>query len=41
MKTVVVGLALLLGGCAGLESPDPASPYYAYSQGGSCSSGGR
>ena len=28
MKTVVIGLALRLGGCAGLESPDPASPYY-------------
>lgn len=33
MKTIVTGLVLLLGGCAGLESPDPASPYYAYSQG--------
>jgi len=33
MKTIVIGLALLLGGCAGLESPDPASPYYAYTHG--------
>jgi hypothetical protein len=24
---------VLLGGCAGLESPDPASPYYAYTSG--------
>jgi hypothetical protein len=28
-----IGLVLLLGGCAGLESADPASPYYAYSTG--------
>lgn len=33
MKTIVTGLVLLLGGCASLESPDPASPYYAYSSG--------
>jgi len=33
MKTIVIGLLLLLGGCAGLESPDPASPYYAYPPG--------
>jgi len=33
MKIIVIGLAMLLGGCAGLESPDPASPYYAYSSG--------
>lgn len=31
MKVVV--FALLLAGCAGLESADPASPYYAYSSG--------
>jgi hypothetical protein len=31
MKLIV--FALLLAGCAGLESPDPASPYYAYSAG--------
>lgn len=33
MKSLVFGLVLLLAGCAGLESPDPASPYYAYSSG--------
>lgn len=33
MKTIATALVLLLGGCASLESPDPASPYYAYSSG--------
>ena len=33
MKISVMGLALLLGGCAGLESHNTASPYYAYSTG--------
>lgn len=33
MKRIGIGLILLLGGCAGLESADPASPYYAYSSG--------
>lgn len=33
MKRIGIGLVLLLGGCAGLGSPDPASPYYAYSSG--------
>lgn len=33
MKTLGIGLLVLLGGCASLESPDPASPYYAYSPG--------
>jgi hypothetical protein len=33
MKPVVLGLMLLLGGCAGLQSPDPASPYYGYPPG--------
>ncbi|MDP1924650.1 MAG: hypothetical protein Q8K57_07700 [Thiobacillus sp.] len=33
MKSIVLGLVVLLGGCAGLQSPDPASPYYAYSPG--------
>lgn len=33
MKLIGFGLVLLLGGCAGLQSPDPASPYYAYSPG--------
>jgi hypothetical protein len=33
MKTFGIGLLLLLGGCASLESPNPASPYYAYSTG--------
>ncbi len=31
MKVVI--FALLLAGCASLESPDPASPYYAYPPG--------
>jgi hypothetical protein len=31
MKHIGIGLMLLLSGCAGLESPDPASPHYAYS----------
>ncbi len=34
MKTIGMGLGLsLLAGCAGLQSPDPASPYYAYTTG--------
>lgn len=33
MKTFALLGLLLLGGCAGLESPDPASPYYAYTSG--------
>jgi hypothetical protein len=33
MRIIGIGLAVLLGGCAGLESPDPASPYYAYTSG--------
>lgn len=33
MKAWMTGFALLLGGCASLESPNPASPYYAYSTG--------
>lgn len=33
MKALGIGLLVLLGGCASLESPDPASPYYAYSSG--------
>lgn len=34
MKAIGIGLLLLLlGGCASLESPDPASPYYAYPSG--------
>ena len=33
MKAIGIGLVLLLGGCVGLESADPASPYYAYSSG--------
>ena len=33
MKRIGIGLVLLLGGCVGLESPDPASPYYGYSSG--------
>jgi hypothetical protein len=33
MKAIGIGLLLILGGCAGLESPDPASPYYAYTTG--------
>jgi hypothetical protein len=33
MKAIGIGVLLLLGGCAGLESSDPASPYYAYTAG--------
>ena len=33
MKTFALLGMLLLGSCAGLESADPASPYYAYSTG--------
>jgi hypothetical protein len=33
MKSMGIGIALLLGGCASLSSPDPASPYYAYTPG--------
>jgi hypothetical protein len=33
MKIIAIGLAALLAGCAGLTSPDPASPYYAYPTG--------
>lgn len=33
MKAMMAGLAMLLGGCASLESPNPASPYYAYTSG--------
>ncbi|MDO9220039.1 MAG: hypothetical protein Q7T90_03340 [Thiobacillus sp.] len=33
MKLIGFGLVLLLGGCAELQSPDPDSPYYAYSPG--------
>lgn len=33
MKAIGIGLLLLLGGCASLTSPDPASPYYAYTSG--------
>jgi hypothetical protein len=33
MKTMAWGLVLLLAGCAGLQSSDPASPYYAYTTG--------
>ncbi|MFO7541725.1 MAG: hypothetical protein R6W97_02795 [Thiobacillus sp.] len=33
MKAIVLGLVVALGGCAGLDSPDPASPHYAYSSG--------
>jgi hypothetical protein len=33
MKTIGTGLLLLLAGCASLESPNPASPYYAYPPG--------
>jgi hypothetical protein len=33
MKTFALLGMLLLGGCAGLQSADPASPYYAYSTG--------
>ena len=33
MKWIVFGWVLLLGGCAGLQSPDPASPYYGFPPG--------
>jgi hypothetical protein len=33
MKAFALLGLLLIGGCAGLESTDPASPYYAYSTG--------
>jgi hypothetical protein len=33
MKAIWIGLVLWLGGCTGLQSADPASPYYAYSTG--------
>lgn len=33
MKTVLIGLVLLLGGCRSLDSPNPASPYFAYTTG--------
>jgi hypothetical protein len=34
MKAIGIGLVLaLLAGCSGLESADPASPYYAYAPG--------
>lgn len=33
MKALGIGLIVLLGGCASLDSPDPASPYYAYAPG--------
>jgi hypothetical protein len=33
MKAIWIGLVLWLGGCTGLQSADPASPYYAYSAG--------
>ena len=33
MKTFALLGVLLLGGCAGLQSPDPASPHYAYTTG--------
>ena len=33
MKAIWIGLALWLAGCAGLQSTDPASPYYAYTAG--------
>lgn len=35
MKAIGIGLVVVvvLGGCAGLASTDPASPYYAYSTG--------
>lgn len=33
MKTFALLGMLLLGGCAGLQSADPASPYYRYSTG--------
>jgi hypothetical protein len=33
MRTIWIGLGLLLAGCGGIESLNPASPYYAYSSG--------
>lgn len=33
MKAIGLTLAVLLAGCAGLESADPASPHYAYTAG--------
>ena len=33
MKIPGIALTALLAGCAALESPDPASPYYAYTTG--------
>ena len=33
MKTILIGLVLLLGGCESLESPNPASPYFAFNSG--------
>lgn len=34
MKAIGIGLVVLwLGGCSGLQSADPASPYYAYTTG--------
>src|SRR5512139_1682109 len=33
MKAFVLAWMLVLGGCASLESTDPASPYFAYSTG--------
>jgi hypothetical protein len=33
MKAIGIGLVLVLAGCSGLESADPASPYYAYTTG--------
>jgi hypothetical protein len=33
MKTLVIAGVLALGGCSGLSSPNPDSPYYAYPPG--------
>lgn len=33
MKTMLAGLLVLAAGCSGLQSSDPASPYYAYGTG--------
>jgi hypothetical protein len=33
MKTIALGLAGLLAGCAGLQSDDPASPHYVFDPG--------
>lgn len=33
MKSIGIGLAMCLAGCTSLSSPDPASPYYAYTTG--------